>query len=336
MIKKLVLLSLVLMCVMLGIEQAAAKKFEYYMGSTQSTSSYYANTIMWAKVINKYAPDVHVTVVESGATYNNLDRTRNGEFQLSMPSAYSGIIESYNGLARYKGKPDPSLRMICISNPFAIMYMMRKDSGITDIKGLDGKKFFAGPIGHISGVATKKVFEKFGIHPKYFVGGFADAVTATQDNRIVGFSKAAAGYQLDASMIQVSSVVPSRLLTLPPEMVDYVVKIIPGAVGLAIPKGSIKAMPEAGPLDTWGMVITFFTTKNLPDEAAYRILKAVDEHWVSDIAPNFAPCKDVNVLKDSLKLLSAPEQPVPLHAGAIKYYQEKGFQIPKKLVPPEK
>ncbi len=336
MIKKIVLASLVLMWVLPGIRPADAKKYDYFMGSTQSSSSYYANTITWAKVINTYTPDVHVTVVESGATYNNLDRTRNGEFQLSTPSAYSGIIESYYGLARYKGKPDPSLRMICISNPFAVLYMVRKDSGVTDIKGLDGKNFFAGPIGHISGVATEKVFDKFGIHPKYFVGGFADAVTAMQDNRIVGFSKTAAGRQLDSSMIQVSSVIPCRLLGWTPEMVDYVVKVIPGAVGLTIEKGGVDAMPDAGPLNAWGMVITFFTTKDLPEEAAYQIIKAVDEHWASDIAPNFAPCKSVKVLQDSVKLLSAPETPVPLHPGVIKYLREKGIEVPQKLIPPSK
>ena len=315
--------------------QTKRKRMEFYMGSTQSTSSYYANTLAWAKVINDNVPNVHITVVESGATYDNLDRTRNGEFQLSMPSAYSGVIESYHGLGRYKGKPDPSLRMMSASNPLAVFYMVRKDSGITDIQGLDGKKFYAGPTGHISGVGTQKVFDKVGIHPKYFIGGFADAVTATQDNRIVGFSKSGAGMQLDASMLQVSAVTPSRLLSWTPEMVDMVVKLIPGAVRVSIPKGKIEAMPQEGPIRTWGLLISFFTTKNLPEEVAYNILKAIDEHWNSDLAPNFAPLKDVDFLRDSLQLLSDPDQVVPLHIGAVKYYRDKGLEVPAKLIPPE-
>jgi TRAP transporter TAXI family solute receptor len=315
---------------------AGAQKLGLYMGSTQSTSSYYANSLTWAKVINKYAPDVHVTVVESGATFDNLDRTRTGEFQLSMPSAYSGVIQSYYGLERYKGKPDKTLRMICITNPVAVFHLVRKDSGITDIKGLDGKKYFPGPIGHIARVANQKTFEKFGIHGQWFVGGFADAVTATQDNRIVGFSKTGAGSQLDASMLQVISFVPCRLLSWTQEMVDYTMKIVPGAVDVTIPKGKIEAMPAEGPIRTWGDLLIFFTTKNLPPDAVYNILKAVEEHWKSDIAPNFAPCREVDLLKDSLKSLSAPDQAVPLHIGAVRYYQEKGFKVPQKLMPPEK
>lgn len=337
--KRILYLSLVLMLVVLGGSFACgpAEKLELYMGSTQSTSSYYANTLTWAKVINENVPSVHITVVESGATYDNLDRSRTGEFQISMPSAYSGVIESYYGLARYKEKgADKTLRMLGISNPGAVFYLVREDSGITDIKGLDGKKFYAGPTGHISSVGTEKVFTEMGVHPDYFIGGFADAVTATQDNRIVGFSKFGAGMQLDASMLQVTAFTPCRLLTWTPEMVDLALKFVPGVVNITIPKGEIEAMPEAGPINTWGMLITFWTTTDLPEDVAYDIMKAINEHWASDIGPGFAPCKDVDPLKDALRYLSDPEQAVPLHIGALKYYEKMGLKIPAKLIPPEK
>jgi len=337
--KKQIFVSLVLVIVVLGIslplEKAMAQKLELTWGTTSSTSSYYASALIWAKVVNDNVPSVNITIAESGATYDNINRTRAGEFNLSMPCAYSGLLEAYYGLNRYKGKPYPELRMLGVSNPLAIYYLVREDSGVKDVKDLDGKGFFSGPIGHISSIATEKVFTSRGIKPKYFVGGFGDAVTAMLDNRIVGFSKAGAGMQLDASMIQVASVNKTRILSWTPDMVDEVVNLIPGAVRVTVPKGVIQSMPGVGPVTTWGQLISFFTTVNLSEDTCYAIVKAIHEHWDSDIAPNFKPCADVDFLKDSIKLLSDPERAVPLHAGAIRYFREKGIDVPAKLIPPE-
>jgi len=309
-------------------------KKQLLMGSTQMVSSYYPPSVALARLINENVPQGQVTVVESGATYDNLERTRVGEFQFSMPSAYSGILESYHGYGRFKGRPDKSLRMLFVEACSPIYAVVRADSGITDISGLHGKSFYAGPTGHISTIMVEKALEDSGIRPKYFIGGFSDAVTAAKDNRIVGFAKFAAGTQLDASMIDLKESGPIRVLSFTEKQVDYMVREFPGNEKMIVPKGQIRGVPEAGPILTPNSCVTCWTTSSLPEDIAYGIVKAASEHW-KDIIATLAIAKDIDPVKTSLTHLSTTSKVVPLHTGAIKYFKERGGAIPGNLIPPE-
>jgi len=310
------------------------KKVELYMGTTQMVSSYYAPSVALAKIINNNVPQVHVTVVESGATYDNLERTRTGEFHFSMPSAYSGVIESYHGLARFKGRPDKSLRMLFVEACSPIYIVVRADSGITDISGLDGKKFYPGPTGHITTTMVQRALEDSGIRPQYFVGGFSDAVTAAKDRRIVGFAKFAVGTQLDASMIDLKTSGPIRVLSFTEKQADFIVREVPGQEKVLVPKGVIRELPETGPVLTVSMCVTCWATDRFPEDIAYAIVKAACEHW-NDIADTLAAAKEIEPIKDTLRSFSGTSKVVPLHVGAIRYFRERGAEIPANLVPPE-
>lgn len=312
----------------------AASKKQLLMGSTQMVSSYYPPSVALAKIINQNVPQVQVTVVESGATYDNLERTRAGEFQFSMPSSYNGLIESYHGLGRFKGKPDKTVRVLFVEACSAVYAVVRADSGITDTKGLHGKKFYAGPTGHISTIMVEKALADSGIRPDFFIGGFADAVTAAKDKRIVGFAKFAVGNQLDASMIDLKESGSIRVLSFTEKQVDYMVREFPGNDKLLVPKGVIKGVADAGPILTIGSCVVCWTTSSFPEEIAYGIVKAASENW-KDISAVLSIAREIDPVKSSITRLSGTSKVVPLHPGAIRYFKEKGAGIPDTLVPPE-
>lgn len=312
---------------------SAAGKMQLYMGSTQMVSSFYAPSVSLASIINKNVPQVNVTVVESDATYDNIERTRSGEFQLSMPSSYSGLIESYYGLERFKGRADNSVRVMFVNSCSVVYVVVRADSGITDIRGLQGKKFYAGPMGHLSTVVLQQALEDSAIRPNYFIGGLGDAVTAMKDNRIVGLAKFCVGTQLDAAIIDVKEMTPIRILSLTEKQVDFFVKKA-SLTKLLVPKGEIKALPDAGPILAPYGCTTCWTTNKLPEEIGYGIVKAACENWKT-IASVFEAAKYIDPVKTSIDTLSSTPKVVPFHAGAVKYFRERRMNVPANLIPPE-
>jgi len=66
----------------------------------------------------------------------------------------------------------------------------------------------------------------------------------------------------------------------------------------------------------------------LPNDLAYKLVKAVMEDKEHQKGAFKGLAEDMAKVTLELSLS-------PLHAGAIKYYQEKGLKVPDHLVPPE-
>jgi hypothetical protein len=83
-----------------------------------------------------------------------------------------------------------------------------------------------------------------------------------------------------------------------------------------VPAGSIKGMGE------------FWTTAIIVGFAVPKIVKAVSE----GIEHQKAAFKGTT---DDISKLTVDSAQSPLHAGAIKYFREKGIKIPDNLIPAE-
>jgi TRAP-type uncharacterized transport system substrate-binding protein len=97
-------------------------------------------------------------------------------------------------------------------------------------------------------------------------------------------------------------------------------------IGPAVIEGGIyKNYPET--LKTIGFPCVFATRKGLSADIVYRITKVFWENYKQTwkVNPNFEPqIKPENAIAGMA---------LPLHLGAYKYYKEKGYTIPKHLMP---
>jgi TRAP-type uncharacterized transport system substrate-binding protein len=79
---------------------------------------------------------------------------------------------------------------------------------------------------------------------------------------------------------------------------------------------------------TLAVVVGFSAPKSFPADVAYKLVKAVME----DKEHQKAAFKG---LADDMARVTLEQSLAPLHAGAIRYFREKGMKIPDHLVPPE-
>ena len=230
----------------------------------------------------------------------------------------------------WKDKPVSDLRFLWVYAKSADFVVVRADSGVKNLKDLEGKSFNAGIRGSATENTAKQMFKVLGIKPDYYVGGTADAVKAFKDKRIVGYVKSGVGTQMDASTLDIMTFTKVRLVSISKEQANKIMKVIPYISIITIPAGAIKAMPKAPEIRTIGHTIGMMCRANLPNDLAYKIVMAALKGRKFQIAA-YPATKNVNMVQDSPALTK-----IPLHAGALKAYRELGSKnIPDSVIPPE-
>lgn len=323
--------------------EAAEKKFMYLMGSTRVTSSHYPPAVAVGEAINKWAPDVNVTVIATGASHDNLKRLRKRDLDIGMVTTPEGAAMSYMGVRKYK-TPDKTLRWMFLYAQSINFEIVRADSGVYKLTDLNGKKFHAGGIGFGSTYNIMESLKALGIKPDYFIGSLSDAVAAIKDNRAIGYSKSSAIWeekgksvsQLDGTTVNIKTRTPVRIISFTEEEIKVALKTIPGLSYGHIPAGNIRGLENNPAVTGFVNSVGCYGTTRIPQEIGYQIQKAVVEHW-EHVCSGFPPSKHYDPVKDTLKsgLVTAEACGLPLHSGTVQYFEEIGVKVPSILIPPE-
>jgi TRAP-type uncharacterized transport system substrate-binding protein len=70
----------------------SAPQIRYTMGAVKSSSSAYAFCVATGELINKNVPGVTVTVMETGATHDDLVKLREGIIDFAVDDALDGLL----------------------------------------------------------------------------------------------------------------------------------------------------------------------------------------------------------------------------------------------------
>ena len=323
--RRKVLAVAVVLVSLAGVWSAAdAQKRQLAMGSTQTSSSHYAYFVGAAKAINLLVPELNVTVVETGATVDNMKRMQKGQLDLGLVTADQMYL-AWKGLDTWKDTPFEGVRQLWGYSVSANYVTVREDTGIKSVHELTGKKFNPGIRGSSVEKQTEAVFGILGIKPEWQRMGTADAVDAMKDKRIVGFAKAGAGYALDASTMDIATQVALRTLPFSEDDMKKVRAARPYQPWIKVPAGSLKGMGEFW---TTASLAYVGATKQMPADVAYKVVKAIWEG--QDHQPQGVMGAAYRNPRGTIEHALSP-----LHAGAIRYYREIGLKVPDELVPAE-
>jgi len=318
------LFSLFLFNVFSAEQGFAAGKKLLAMGTTQAASSHYAYFVAVSKAINTRVPEVSVTVVETGASVDNIKRMAKGELDFGLTTIHIQY-QAYHGLGAWKGNPIKNQYVFWIYQPAPQNFVVREDSGVKSVYDLTGKSFNPGIRGSATEKTVEEILEALGIKPNYYRGGTEDAVDAIKDKRIVGYVKSGAGLtSLDASTLDIATFVPIRILGFTDEDIKRVNAQYPYLTTVNVPAGIYKSLPG---YKTFAMLIGAAGKKELPEDLVYKMVKAVWEGFNLQVAA-YPSVKGVDIPKLTIETSTAP-----LHPGAIKYYRELGLKIPDYLIP---
>ncbi|MEX0731745.1 MAG: TAXI family TRAP transporter solute-binding subunit [Aquisalimonadaceae bacterium] len=308
--------------VMLAIAGTTQANERLLIGSTSSSSSHYGYFVAVNQIINSQLNGVSSSVVETGATVDNLRRLGRKQIDMGLVTTNTGY-HAYQGRGDFEGRAVDS-RLLWVYTVAPQNVVMRQDSGVTEMAGLEGVRFNPGITGSATEATTEAVMRALGISPDYVRGSTTDVVDSIKDNRIAGYVKSGVGERLDGSTIDIATFTPINVLSLADEQVEILRREMPDVGVVNIPAGAGQGVPA---YTTWAFGVAVHASPDLDDDIAYGIVKAVMENMEPQ-ANAFSAVKDADLAAMTLSVGT-----IPLHPGAARYFEEQGLDIPDALKP---
>ncbi len=307
-----------------GAGPRAQDKTELVWGSTSTASGTFAFFPLVAGILNDNIPEINVTVRATGANVHNTRLLQANEIDMGMSDTKTASDAS-EGKWTFEGNPFPDLRLLYVlhkTNP--LQFVVRQDSGVETIADLEGKPFTPGIQGSTAESLTREILLILEVEPDYRPSGYADAIEAVKEQRIVGFAKFAPN---DSSILEVFASTPSQIVSFSDEQIDTILANVKGVLPIDVAAGMY---PDSAAFRTVQNQVGDMVRKDFPEELAYKIVKTIWEHRL-EIAAAYPNFPGADVAEQTLK----PKAGVYLHPGAVRFYREIGYEVPEGLIPPE-
>lgn len=293
------------------------------MASGTAGGLYQVYCTAWAQILQKAVPGLKVQVESSGGGGSNVVLVNDGKDVIGITS--SGVAwEGFHGLEWAKGKKYDSIRTLLPVYPSITAIYAPAKTGIKSLKDIEGKRLTLGPAGGGIDVLGRQMLDILGIKPKSIVNmNFADVVQSMKDG-LIDVGMCCAGHPF-SPLVELERTMEVNHIEITPEESKKVLEKYPYYPVVTLSKSFYKYMPKD--YEHLAMYSFAVCNKDLPEEVAYKIVKATFENQ-KDLVAAVAAAKDT--VPENIKYVNTP-----LHVGAIKYYKEIGIEIPKELVPPE-
>lgn len=252
----------------------------------------------------------------------NLILLKGKQTQLGMTTS-GPAFEAMNGkLELAPGEEYKDLRALFPMYPTPFQMVSLQSTGIDSLEKLDGQRVGAGPRAGTGGTYWPRWLDAMGVHADLQFGGIGDQADQLGDGRLDAI--VTAGGVPHPSLSELESTQDVIIFGMSDEELGAILERNPYAVEFAIPTGTYKTPAEdIKTAAMWNFVVA---DASMPDDLAYRITKAVLENNERMVSTH-ATARDTlakNILQDAS---------IPLHPGALRYYEEIGIEIPDDIRP---
>ncbi len=300
---------------------AAAETF-VRMVSGPSGGSWYPLGAKIMEVLDREIDEISASNGPGGGVGNVKDvGKREAEIGWSYGhTAYNGL----NGRGKFK-KAMGNVRYFATLYPAALQTVVPKDSAVKGYADLADKNLSPGKAQWSGYAAAEVLVKQYGYDFKQVRanGGtvhhvsYSDSVALMKDGHIDAFVALTSVPQ--ASLIDLNFNPGVRFLGVEKEVIDKVLAENPGYISTEIPTSAYDGLSEN--VLTLGAVTVLVVRADVADDIVYKMAKALwDNH--AEIA-KVKPAAWSKVSLDNALLGAA----IPVHPGAMRYYEEQGVKI---------
>lgn len=291
------------------------------IGTGGVTGVYYPTGGAICRLVNKGRKEhgVRCSVESTGGSVYNINTIREGELEFGVAQS-DWQYHAYNGTSKFEeaGKFE-GLRAVFSIHPEPFTVVARADAGIKSFDDLKGKRVNIGNPGSGQRGTMDVVLEAKG----WTTGDFALA----SELKAAEQSAALCDNQLDAmiytvghpsgSIQEATTACDSVLVSVDGDAIDKLIADNSFYRKATIPGGMYRG--NDGDTATFGVGATLVTSADVSEDAVYALVQAVFDNFedFKKLHPAFANLKEEEMIKDGLS--------APLHAGAEKYYRERGW-----------
>ena len=304
----------------LGAGGAQAADQFISIGTGGVTGVYYPTGGAICRLVNKMRKEtgIRCSAESTGGSIYNINTIRAGELEFGVAQS-DWQYHAYHGTSKFEEQGRfEDLRAVFSVHPEPVTIIARDDSGVMNITDLKGKRVNIGNVG--SGTrGTWEVIEEA-------MGWKRSDLKLASELKSAETGQAVCDNKIDAYFWLVghpSALTQESLATCPTHLVNATGSAIDKLVAdnayyrtATIPAGMYN---NAEDVRTFGVGATFVTSAKVPEKVVYTVVKAVFDNFdqFRKLHPAFANLNEQEMISDSLS--------APLHAGAEKYYKERGW-----------
>ncbi|AZQ66999.1 TAXI family TRAP transporter solute-binding subunit [Silicimonas algicola] len=277
-----------------------------------------------AEVINNHVEGYSATAEVTGASVENMGLIATGDADLALALADT-VAQSYTGTGRFEGQQLPMVRGLASMYANMIQIVALEGSGITSLEDLKGKRVSVGAPGSGTEVNAEAILTANGIsyddidEQRLNFNETADALANGDID--AGFWSVGAP---TSSILNLSTTNDIVLLALSDDEIAKAREADATFAETTLPGGSYTGVDED--ITVLGIPNVLVVSSEMSDDLAYSITKAMFEN-VTDLQ---AVHPAANETTPEFTMTATP---VPLHPGAIRYYEEAGVTVPDNLRP---
>ena len=285
-------------------------------GSGRQGGSQYPVTVAMSQVLEKI-PGIGKISLQPGGSIGNIIRVDTGKSDIAISMSIS-LRDGRAGNPPFKKKTSNAMQLMTL-HAFNVIALVPADSPIKSFRDFAGKKINFAPKGYSITHVGFRILDKIGIKNKVKVGYLRidDAIQAFKDDHIDGLLYAPSNRY--GPIINLAQTREIRAVQLDEGVMDDLVKENPSFFKTSWPKskGVYKKLVNKVANIAYPNII-LANKKRISNSQAYAMVKAIAENFdkvrVGDPSLNDFQPKDM-----------ARQVGSPFHAGALRYYKERGW-----------
>jgi TRAP transporter TAXI family solute receptor len=274
------------------------------------------------EMIGRHIPGYTGVAEVTGASVENMGLIHREDSDLALALADS-VYQGYHGEGVFKGRKVADARALASVYPNAVQLVTLADSGIRSLQDLKGKRVSLGAPGSGTEVNARTLLEANGIKASDIRAqrlNFNETADALRDGDIdAGF------WSVGPPTSSILSLANSRnihIISLTQQEMQKAMQAEPVFAPYTLRAELYEGVNQ--PVQTVGIPNVLVVNAAMSDELAYQITKTLFEK-VDELRAIHSAANDTTVE------FSLTSTPIPLHPGALRYYQETGAEIPARL-----
>jgi TRAP transporter TAXI family solute receptor len=291
------------------------------IGTGGVTGVYYPTGGAICRLVNRNRKQhkIRCGVESTGGSIYNINTIKAGELDFGIAQS-DWQYHAYNGTSKFKKSGAyKNLRAVFSVHPEPFTVVARADAAIKKFSDLKGKRVNIGNPGSGQRGTMEVLMGEMGWAKSAFK--LASELKSSEQSQALCDNKIDAmvftvGHP-SGSIKEATTSCASVLVNVTGSAVDSLVKKNSFYRSATIPGGMYNGSPND--TMTFGVGATFVSSTKVADRVVYEVVKAVFENFgrFKKLHPAFSNLKEKEMIKDGLS--------APLHAGAAKYYKEKGW-----------
>jgi TRAP transporter TAXI family solute receptor len=277
-----------------------------------------------AELINTHLEGYAAVAEVTGASVENMGLVSRGDSDIAFALADT-VYQAYNGTGAFEGRALPELRTLAGVYPNAVQIVALADAGVDSLDDLAGKRVSVGAPGSGTEVNAQTLLEANGITYDDIDEqrlNFNETADALRDGDIdVGIWSVGPP---TSSILNLAATREIVLIPLSTEEIANAQAAEPTFAPYTLTAGMYDGMDAD--VTTVGIPNALVVNADLDEEVVYQITRLIFER-VDDLRAIHPAANDTTVE------FTMASSPIPLHPGAIRYFEEIGAEIPDALRP---